>query len=106
MADFVVGPALRYALCALLVKDAFLNGVPPFHHHALQPLSAFFVCSVSGVTLSAVCSYPDAWVVVGVLLCLVLTACTDLSGEEASYFFWRELDLMTFRSPCWLIRTP
>ena len=62
--------------------------VYPTFHHALQPLSAFFVCSVSGVTLSAVCSCPDAWVVVvGVLLCLVLTACTDLSGEEASYFF-------------------
>ena len=55
--------------------------------HGLQPLSAFFVCSVSSVTLPAVCSCPDAWVVVGVLLCLVLTACTDLSGEEASYFF-------------------
>ena len=55
--------------------------------HGLQPLSAFFVCSVSSVTLPAVCSCPDAWVVVGVLLCLVLAACTDLSGEEASYFF-------------------
>ena len=63
--------------------------------HGLQPLSAFFVCSVSSVALLAVCSCPDAWVVVGVLLCLVLTAFTDLSGEEASYF-WRELDLMTF----------
>ena len=67
-------------------RGLFNGGVPPFRH-ALQPLSAFFVCSVSGVTLSAVCSCPDAWVVVGVLLCLVLTACTDLSGEEASYFF-------------------
>ena len=57
--------------------------------HGLQPLSAFFGCSVTGVPLSAVCSCPDAWVVVGVLLCMVLTACTDLSGEEASFFLAR-----------------
>ena len=81
-------PCTQIRPVRITCERGLFNLVHPFHH-ALQPLSAFFVCSVSGVTLSAVCSCPDAWVVVGVLLCLVLTACTDLSGEEASYFLAR-----------------